>query len=265
MRARAAELLRLFAERLRRGKDWPPYFVRVGTRFSEAVKIIYATKHDGPPWTDDLVSRVCDVVLEAQGEDISLYGALTSDRFDIAHALSVMAGTISTDDFDSDARKAWLKKLDEAVAKTYEQAPKKGEKKQETKDDFARKVVTFILPRSLFEAASLRHTPDSNRNFAPADELHHDARPTKAAELARVFLNAVRRGDVTYTFIRQPEYRTQAALALSWCVDRFGDLSDGNPPIAWKEGKNLSAAEQLARLRTIAGDKGIQTRLELNR
>jgi hypothetical protein len=260
MRARVVEILRLFAEHLRRGRGWPPYLVRVGTRFNEAVRIIYDAAHDTPPWNDDLVGRVCDVVLEAQDVDISLYGAHTRDRFDVAHALAVMAGTISVDQFDFDARQSLQKKLDDAVAKTYE---RKG-KKQEVSDDLGRKIVTFIIPRGVFDVASLQHTPENNMSFTPASELHHDARPPKADTLARVFLDALRHGTVTCTYIQRREYRVQAALALSWCIDRFGDLSNGNPPKDWADGKNLSALEQLERLRAIAGDKGIQTRIELN-
>jgi hypothetical protein len=261
MRGRLAQILLTASERLRRRGRWPRYVIRVAARFNDAIRIAYAARNDPGPWSDDLIGLARDVLLEEQGVDISVFGAHTADRFEPAHALAVMASSISTEDFDAEKRGQYLRKLDDARP----EQTGRGGKKAEVKDDFARKVVSFIIPSTLFGAGSLRLTPQGNLNFGPADSLHHDAVPESLDDLARSLLEGIKRGEVVCTFLRQPEYRTQAAVALSWCVEHFGDLSDGGKVDGWRDGATLSAEEQLERLRVIAGDRGIQSRVELNR
>jgi hypothetical protein len=262
MRQRLSSLLRRASEYLKNGgKGWPRYFVRVGTRYSDACQIAYAARYDEPPWTDALVQQVCEMLLEVQGTDISIYASNTRDRFEAMHALGVMAGSLSVDSFSPERRAELVRKLDSASRRRIEN-PKL--KKQDVSDEFGRKVVSFVFSRELLDAAEVKWTPENNLNFAPADQLHHDARPADVTKFARALLDGIRRGDVTYTFHRSPEFRTQAAIALSWCVYRFGDLAGGPPP-AWRNGETLTSVEQLARLRFVAGDQGIQSRIELSR
>jgi len=243
-------------ERLRHGSDWPRYVVRVGPRAAEAWRIVYSAIEDGPPWSDDLIERVVDVLLEEQGTDISVFAMHSQDRFDSAHALGVLAGSIGVRDFDSDARTKYLNKLDQAAT---------AGKKQAINDEFGRKVATFVVDINVFTPGTLKATPRGNQNFAPADELHYDARPDDVSATARALLEGLWKGEVRFTFLRASDYRVQAAIALSACVARFGDLSSRVPPPEWRDGEKLTSAEQLARLRTIAGDDGIQTRLHLSR
>ena len=91
MRESVARFLRRASEHLRRGGGWPRYFVRVATRFNEAVRIVYTAKSERPPWSDEAVSRVRDLLLEDQGVDVSVYAMHTRDRFDTSHALAVLA------------------------------------------------------------------------------------------------------------------------------------------------------------------------------
>jgi hypothetical protein len=53
-------------------------------------------------------------------------------------------------------------------------------------------------------------------------------------------------------------------MALSWCIEQFGDLSHPASLEGWRPGATLSTAEQLDRLRVIAGARGLQSRVELN-
>jgi len=241
---------------VRQGKDWPQWLVRVGVRSAEIYKIVHSAREDGPPWSPNLVERVIDVLFETQGVDISVFATTSRDRFDKEHALGVLAGTIAVQGFDSKSREKYRAKL---------AGPNAGKTKAEPKDDFGRKVVAFILNSTVLKPGSLKRTPLSNMNFAPADYLHHDARPVDVGVCAKLFLDGLRDGAVRYTFLREPEFRVQAALALSAAIDQFGDLSEGSPPSTWRDGETLDATEQLTRLRTIAGDVGIQTRLEFHR
>ncbi len=239
------------------------HFVRVGRgSFSETCKIVHAAHSDGPLWPDQLVASVRDFLLEEQGQDMSIYAVDTPSPFDAAHALGVLAGTISKDEFQARKREEYLRRLHEGAASNN---GRKGSKPPE-KDVFgATKVVSFILPRELLGGCALISTPHANANFAPADELHHDAKPSSVDAFARRLLDGIRQGHVLCTFLKSEAFRVQAAIALSACIRRFGSLAAETPPKTWRDGESLSAAEQLERLRTIAGHYGFQSRLDYNR
>lgn len=257
MRRRVALLLRRAAAQVERGRDWPMYFVRVATKYSEACKIVHTAREDGPDWTDQAVARVRDFLLEDQGVDISLFAVRTRDRFDPDHALAVIAASIATDTFDGPARQEYLDKLDKQASN-----PKRP---KELNDQLGRKIVSFVFPRQLLGGTFVRLSPANNLNFAPADHLHHDAHPPDVDALARALLEGIRANSVLCTFLGSAEYRTQAAVALSWSVERFGDLTAKPPAHAWRDGRDLTAEEQLSRLRLVAGDRGFQSRPEFNR
>jgi hypothetical protein len=78
-------------------------------------------------------------------------------------------------------------------------------------------------------------------------------------EVARALLTGIRAGTVVCTLLKQHEFRAQAAVALSWCVEHFGDFSDPQALKRWRHGAKLSAAEQVDRLRVITGDLELET------
>ncbi len=258
MRRHLAKLLREISEAVAPKRT---YFVRIGLSFNEAWKIVHAARFDGPAWTDELVAQVRDFLLEEQGQDISVYAVDTRDRFDAEHALGVMAGTIAADEFAPRRRDDYRRKLDEAAASDRRKSKPTEKDLLSTK----KKVVSFILPPGLLSGCSLIRSPQANANFAPADDLHHDAKPSSVDELARRVLDGIREGEVLCTFLRPEALCTQAAIALSACIRRFGPLNASLPPKGWRDGRSLSAVEQLERLRTVAGDYGYQTRVEYNR
>ena len=206
-----------------------------------------------PPWTEELVEKTVDLLLEDQGREISIFATTTKSRFDQGHALGVIAGSIGASAFSQSAR-------EEYVAKLRPTPPlSKQSQKHEPKDEFGRKLVALLCETAVFLPGDLKKTPGGNQNFAPSDDFHYDATPEDVRRCARALLDGIHAGSVVCTRLLLPDYRAQAAIALSACIARFGEFTETAVPDGWRNGSALSAAEQIARLVCIAGGSGRQT------
>lgn len=203
----------------------PCFFVRVCRKKTELLTIVNEACNPNNDDTSDLVDRVLTFVLDGSDGEKSVYGVVTNDPLDPGHALAVIAEGI--------AQESFVKKKKTRCSR-----------------------CTVILPASeilsFFESV---HTPQNNTNFSPADKLHHDFRPLKAMDFAVWLLAGIRIGTVKHVPLSNEKktYRLQARLAYSTCLGQFGSLSESSPPNGWRNGETLSASEQIAVLRYLAG------------
>lgn len=228
----------------------PQYFVRVVSQFSRAIELLDRSVNTDVPSSVDLESEVCNTILEPKGTDISLFGLNSCERCDFGHALGVIAATLNSIDLSSTKISKYRASL---------QPPQATKGSQRPKDEFGRKVVALIFPRSLLE----RHgrvvpSPEGNLNFSPADSYHFDLKTDQPEILAADIIRALQSNVAKMTFLRKPDYRTQAAIALSQCIKHYGNVEESLGR-TWKDGRDLSASDQLLRLRTCAGDFGFQS------
>lgn len=177
---------------------------------------------------------------------MSVYSVRSSSRFDLGHAMGVVASTIGSDDYKQRKREQYDAKLS-AVKSPHTT-------RSAVSDDAGAKVATFIIPASLVVPSTMTYTPANNLAFGPASTRHFDVRVKDPANLAVSLLEGIRSGEVVYTFLTKPHYRSQAAIVLSWCIEQDPSLR------GWKDGGSLSAHEQQERLRYLAGDQGFLSR-----
>lgn len=240
MRVGAAEPLcriRWWLRRLRRRLISPPNVVRLCRRRTELISIINEAIKSAPPWTADLIERVVEFALEGSNSDLSVYEAATTDPLDHGHALSVIAEGIAQEDFRVTAKKR---------------------KRGGTRGTLS--IPTTSLPTS----ARLRFTPENNLNFFPADDRHYDLSAHNVRELATVILNGIHNRTIWWTFLANEDgsYRLQAAVAYSYCLSVFGRLDQTDPPSGWRDGRDLSRAEQIEILRHLANTAAIDSPME---
>jgi hypothetical protein len=153
---------------------------------------------------------------------------------DHGHTLGVIAGSIAQEDFRVTARKR---------------------KRGGTRG-------TLLIPTtSLPESVHLRFTPENNLNFFPADDRHYDLSAHDVRELATAILNGIRNRTTGWTFLANEDgtYRVQAAVAYSYCLSVFGRLDQTDPPVEWRDGRDLSSAEQIEILRHLANMAAIDS------
>lgn len=237
MRVGAAEPLcriRWWLRRLRRHFISPPNVVRLCRRRSEFILIINEATKGAPPWTADLIERVVEFVLEGGNSNLSVYEVATTDPLDHGHALGVIAEGIAQEDFRIAARKR---------------------KRGCTRGTLL--IPTTFLPKSV----RLRFTPENNLNFFPADDRHYDLSAHDVQELATAILNSIHNRTIGWTFLGNEDgsYRVQAAVAYSYCLSVFGKLDPTNPPSQWRNGRDLSSAEQIGILRHLANTAAIDS------
>jgi hypothetical protein len=220
---------------------WPPYFIRVARRSSEVLALIYSASQDEDAWTDEFLDRASDLLFEGDSV-VSVYAAATQDRFDVGHALAVVAATIASTEF---GEKAHAKYRESIVAKAPD--PKEP----------SRKLATISIPRKLaMRFCRARFTPLENQNFSPADDRHYDLSLINPRQFSRALLEGLRTNSVQHSSVRRPsDYRVQAGIASTECVRRFGSFSEPMPPLSrWRNGATISATDQRSRLLLAAGD-----------
>ncbi len=245
------------ARRIEFGRK-PRYLVRVSTRYSAAVQIIHLAEK-GPPWSPELVSDVQEILMEKPGVDMSLYEARFPERFDVGHSLAVIASTISSQNYSEGKRLKYESKLAGAGAEP------KQKKRSQLSDNFGRhKVVSLIMPWRLISGLDLAFTPEKNLDFFPANDRHYDLCVSDRQAFAGSVLSSIHNRESCYSIMDSKNYVVQAAIALSVCIERYGDLQGLEPPRRWRDGSRLDAGEQLQRLRYLSGDRGKVGRANLH-
>jgi len=253
IRRLAVKGLSYFLSRIAAAEDpisRPQYFVRVVSQFSRAVELLDRSVNTDTPSSVDLENEICSTILEPKGTDISLFGLNFCERFDAGHALGVMAATLNSIDLTP----AKISKYRASL-----QPPQAAKPSNRPKDEFGRKVVALIFSRSLLERhGRVVHSPEGNLNFSPADSRHFDLKTEQPESLAADIIRALQNNGAMMTFLRKPDYRTQAAIALSQCIKHYGNIEQSTGK-TWKDGRDLPASDQVLRLRACAGDFGFQS------
>jgi len=217
-----------YARWIRYSFSAPKNFVRLcnSTELIEIINEARLSSHQ--PWEQELIERTIKYIIGEKTSGISVYNADTRDVFDPGHALAVIAGTISQEDF----RVARGKKRKSHCSKS-----------------------SLIIPVScLSESTSYKFTPAGNLNFHPASERHFDLSVSDPVELAKSILNGISQGSIAWSFMgnskkMQGSYRFQALIAYSHCLTIFGEIDHIKPPSKWINGKDLNASEQIETLK----------------
>jgi len=185
----------------------------------------------------------------------SVFALKQRHRHDEGHALGLLAAMIANSDFDAEARERYRAKVNRwADAKTHN--------RQAKADDLSELIrfnppMTIVLPCSLFdEDFKFNHSPDNNLAFFPADELHYDISGVTVECFTAPISNAILQDAAIITVLTREDFRTQAAIALSSCLRKYAACVI---PARTPKPHTLNPAEQMERLRTIAGDFGWQS------
>lgn len=208
----------------------PKNFVRLCRRRNDFLQIINeASNYSSEQWEQDLVKSVIKHIIGEERSGISVYNTETLEPFDEGHALAVIAEGIAQNEFRATANKR--------------------------KPSCTR--GTLIIPISCLPAStSYELTPENNLDFYPANSLHFDLTVADPDELAITILNGIKQRLLGWTFLgnenHKETYRLQAVIAYSHCLRIFGKLDPDAPPHQWKNGKNLTASQQIEILKYLA-------------
>lgn len=226
----------------------PPYFVRE-CNFSAALNL-FREVQAGKLTPDELCALAIECFFGDDRDGLSVYSAQTADSFDPGHSLALVARAIAASCFAPEKRQDHEKQV-------REWAEKPGNSKPPPAPLVDKRRVSFTIPAAIFGEpnASATPTPKANLNFAPADPHHYDVRLSDAGVVGSAIVDGIRSGQIRWACIGKEDFRAVACSALSVCVQRFGDLSTGQPPDGWRSGETLAANEQLVRLRHMAGDR----------
>lgn len=207
----------------RSGRVEHKFFVRICRRKTELLTIVNEAVSLTTPWSEDLVDRVLKFVIDGQDEN-SVFGSETDDPLDPGHALAVIAEGIAQ--------------------KNFTKRRKKG----------CARCTLFLDVESVSPFFSRRKTPENNVDFYPADNLHYDLFPIRPKDFANWFLESIKAGTVRPVFLSNNEgtYCTQARIAYSKCLERFGKLSEIDSATEWPDGKTLTTSEQIGNLEFLA-------------
>ena len=215
----------------------PKNFVRLCKRRSEFESIVNeALNFSGKNWEKQLIKRVIDYIVGEKHTGVSVYRAETLDPFDHGHALAVVAEGISQRNFRS-------------TSKRRKNGCTRG---------------SLIIPITCLPVTTdYKSTPENNLNFFPANNYHFDLTITHPEEFAKAILNGIHQREIAWSFLgnEKPKgsYRLQAAIAYSYCLENFGKLDPKNPPYNWKDGEEVTVAEQIDTLKHLAGTQEISS------
>lgn len=205
----------------------PHNVLRICRRRTEFISIIAEATRGTRPWGADLVDRVIQHILEEGSSNLSVYKTATTNPLGHDHALGVIAEGIIQKDFQRNA---------------------KNRKGGCTRG-------TLLIPTSLLSKnVHFQFTPNNNLNFFPANNRHYDVAVCDPRELAAIILDAIHERAIHWVLLgnENGSYRVQAAIAYSFCVFSFGNLSYANPPSRWQHGKDLTSADQIEILSHLA-------------
>lgn len=203
------------------------YFLRICRRQTELISICNELNCDSSTSEDDLLSRIIEHLLENGSGQLSIYGVNTADPLEPSHALAVISESIAQGDFIN--RK---------------------------KTSCSRSYILFPI-KEVQGYGSIRRSPKNNLNFFPADCQHHDISIKQVREFARWILNKIRTKSIKMIFVNSDiAYPLFARIAYSSCVARYGDLSGKAFIPQGRDGKKLTAVDQISTLRflTRSGD-----------
>lgn len=211
----------------------PKYLVRLCRRLTDFKLIINEAINcvDGY-WSEDLIQRVIEEILEGENSGISTYRADTLNPFDVGHALGVIAEGISQNEF-------------RATAKKRKPGCTRG---------------SLIIPVTcLPQTTHYQFTPENNLNFYPANNHHFDLDIGNTKEFATAILHGIHKQAIRYAFIGNEAkdskvilYRLQAVITYSYCLQKFGNLNCSQTPLNWEDGQDLQASEQIEILQHLA-------------
>ncbi len=183
----------------------------------------------------------------------SVYSVENFSRYDESHAIALIAVTIGSKDFDANSRK----KYDDRMNRWYTNVSAGKEPKQADKNECfcGKPPLTVVLPAELL-GDSVDKTPDHNKGFREADDLHYDIRSISKSFRAQI-AELCRQSKLLFTFLTPFDYQIQAGIAMSACIRRNGCLI---PPRASGDirDQELPPQEQWERLRYLAGDAGFR-------
>lgn len=211
----------------------PENLVRLCRNRNEFINIINeATCHPNQSWDQELVNSVIQYVLEDADSDISVYSSDTLDPLDRGHALAVVAEGMPRKEFRSS---------------------NKGSKRKPSCTRGSLIIPTSYLPKTTY----YDFTPEKNLDFYPANQHHFDLTVNNVEELAIALLDGIKQGIIAWSILGNDgkflgSYRLQAAIAYSHCLQTFGKLSPSVPPSDWKDGKTITASEQINTLKYLA-------------
>lgn len=207
-------------------------FVRLCNNQVEFLTILNEARScGGGPWSDDLIGRVEEYILCGAISGISVYRVKVLSSLDIGHALGVIAVGISRDDFRST----------------------KGRKRKAHCT-----TGSIILPvKALDKSVKYTYSPSCNLNFHPANSFHYDLTIRSLRDFSILILDALSAGKASWSILGNDKnwkwsYCTQARVAYSHCIMRYGALNCEMPPKGWKDGKDISAKEQIKTLEHLA-------------
>jgi hypothetical protein len=215
----------------------PSNVVRLCRHRTELISIVNEAKVNRPPWKDDLIDLVIQSVLEGGNSSLSVFATTTVNPFDRNHALGVVAEGITQKEF----RKS---------AKNRKSGCTRG---------------TLIIPlSSLTKISRLRFTPWNNLNFFPADHRHFDLSANDTRKLAVTILDGLHDGRINCSFLgnQNGSYQIQAAIAYSYCLAMFGNLVNRKTPLHWRNGKDLSGAEQIEILQYLSNTSKLENLIQ---
>jgi hypothetical protein len=230
----------------------PKYVVR-SCSIAATVNLLRELENAAGPWTPELRKLAVECFF---GDDVSVsvFAVDTTDCFDTGNAFAVVARIIGTGDYRSELR--------DQIARQARDWTTTGRSSTKRPALQGNGRCTLAIPWAIFLAgnATISYSPEKNVNFTPADERHYDISFADASVIAGLLLDGLRRGDVRMAWIHREDLRSMAAIALAACNRVFGDLSTGVAPSNWRDKAKLSANEQLARLRHLAGDPWLHAR-----
>ena len=129
-------------------------------------------------------------------------------------------------------------------------------RKERSKRKDSRKCGSLFIPIELLPSSvSYKFTPRNNLNFSPANNRHYDLNVADSRELAEAILSGLKSGAIGWTYLEKDDYsfRFQMVIAYAHCTHMLGKLQEKPTPSGWKDGHNLSAAEQIETLRHLSG------------
>ena len=214
----------------------PKNLVRLCRRPNDLSTLVNeAISYTGSSWSQELIDRVIQEILEGGKSGISVYRCDVLDPFDLGHTFGVIAEGISQDDF-------------------------RFSKGKRRKTGCTRACLT-IPTTSLPKTTRYKFTPENNLNFYPANDYHFDLDIGDATELAIAILDGIRRKNIAWTFLSNEKgtYKLQATIAYSHCLILFGKLNPSKPPSNWIDGQTLTAKEQIETLMHLAQIKMIDS------
>lgn len=210
--------------RLRRLPFKPKFYVRICRRKADLITLINEASNPTEGSEPDLIRRVLDLMIEGDQES-SVFGVLTDEPLDPGHAVAVVAESIRQDDF--------VKKKSNGCTRS-----------------------TIFLPADIVHSFfSIQYSPHNNLNFAPADDRHFDIKIQEPEKFAKWLLDGFNKKTIRFLCLSKGKgsFQAQARVAHAVCVGLFGSLSENAPPENWRNGKSLTASEQLGILRFLSG------------